>query len=80
MRRLIDELGDSRVDIIKMDIEGAEQRTLTSLLADGVLPSALCVEFDQPQPLRRVVAAVRKLQAVGYTLNKIEARNYTFTR
>ena len=44
-----------------------------------MLPSALCVEFDQPQPLRRV-AAVRKLQAVGYTLNKIEAWNYTFTR
>lgn len=77
---LMRELGDARVDIIKMDIEGAEHRTLASLLADGPLPSVLCVEFDQPQPVRQVVSAVRRLQSVGYALNKIEVWNYTFTR
>jgi FkbM family methyltransferase len=80
VRQLMAELGDSHVDLVKMDIEGAEQRTIASLLDDGPLPPVLCVEFDQPQPLRAIVATVRRLQAAGYTLNKIEVWNYTFTR
>jgi FkbM family methyltransferase len=74
------ELGDERVDIVKMDIEGAEYRTLDSLLQHGPLPGVLCIEFDQPQPVRKVLAAVRRVQRAGYTLNRIEAWNYTFTR
>jgi FkbM family methyltransferase len=78
--QLMAELGDEHVDIVKLDIEGAEYRTLGSLLAHGPLPSVLCVEFDQPAPVRRTIAAVRDLQRAGYTLNKIDAWNYTFTR
>lgn len=78
--QLMSELGDDRVDIIKMDIEGAEYRVLNSLLADGPTPRVLCVEFDQPAPVRGIVAAVRELQRAGYTLVKIDVWNYTFTR
>jgi hypothetical protein len=74
------ELGDERVDLIKMDVEGAEYRVLDSLLASGPLPAVLCVEFDQPAAVRKTVGAVRRLQRAGYTLNHIEVWNYTFTR
>lgn len=77
---LMQELGDDHVDIVKMDIEGAEVPTLGSLVERGPLPTVLCVEFDQPQPLRHVVGAVRKLQRAGFALNKIDHWNYTFTR
>ena len=77
---LMSELGDTRVDLIKMDIEGAEYEVIDSLLRDGPLPRTLCVEFDQPQPLRRTFKAVARLRAAGYDLVKVDRWNYTFTR
>ncbi len=72
-------LGDDHVDLIKMDIEGAEYRVIDSLLTVGPRPDVLCVEFDQPQPAGRTISAIRKLQAEGYALNRIEGWNFTFT-
>ena len=80
VHKLTAQLGDDHVDIIKMDIEGAEYRVLSSLLASGPLPPVLCVEFDQPQPLRNTIRAVRAVQRAGYTLARIDMWNYTFTR
>jgi FkbM family methyltransferase len=79
VRNLMDRLGDEHVDLVKMDIEGAEARVINCLVEEGPRPSALCVEFDQPQPARAVLATVRALQGVGYVLNRIENWNYTFT-
>jgi FkbM family methyltransferase len=76
---LADRLCDDTVDLIKMDIEGAEYRVINSLLRDGPLPKVLCVEFDQPQPPRRIVKAVRDLRDAGFELNMIEKWNYTFS-
>ena len=41
-------LGHDQIDLIKMDIEGAEQLVIPSLIADGIRPTVLCVEYDQP--------------------------------
>ena len=72
--------GDPRVDMLKIDIEGAELVVLDSLLADGPTPSTICVEFDQPQPIRGVIRTSRKLRDAGYALVKIDRWNYTFVR
>lgn len=80
VRQLMTELGDERVDIIKMDIEGAEYVVIDQLAREGPLPRALCVEFDQPQPLRRTMSAVETLRRAGYELAHIEFFDYTFVR
>lgn len=77
---LMADLGDDHVDLIKMDIEGAELRVIPALIEHGPLPGALCVEFDQPQPMHSLVAAVRALDGAGFDLNHIERWNFTFTR
>lgn len=77
---LMRDLGDDHVDLIKMDIEGAEYAVIDSLLERGPQPIALCVEFDQPEPIVRTIRAVRKLREAGYALVKIERWNYTFVR
>jgi hypothetical protein len=77
---LMRELGDKSIDLIKMDIEGAEYRVIDSLLEHGALPLVLCVEFDQPQPLRRTIRAIRKLGDHGYALQRIDGWNYMFRR
>jgi FkbM family methyltransferase len=78
--QLMAEVGDDHIDILKLDIEGAEHRVMQSLLDRGPLPGVLCVEFDQPQPLRQVADRVRVLRGRGYRLVKVEQWNYTFVR
>ena len=74
MRRL----GHDRIDILKMDVEGAEGRVLDSMLSAGIRPTVLCVEFDQPEAPWRTRRRVRSLLAAGYVLVMVEHWNYTF--
>ena len=74
------ETGHDRIDILKLDIEGAEYEVLDALLADRLRPPVLCVEFDQPMPLRRTLRMTRRLVAAGYRVAKIDRFNVTFLR
>jgi FkbM family methyltransferase len=74
------ELGDAQVDLIKMDIEGAEMAVIPDLLSSGPLPRVLCTEFDKVRPLRDVVSLVRRLKQAGLQPVRSEGRNVTFVR
>jgi FkbM family methyltransferase len=75
------ELGHTRIDFLKIDIEGAEYEVLDSLIEDGVDSiRVLCVEFDQPAPITRVFRQTQKIRAWGYDLVKIDNCNLTFVR
>lgn len=43
---LLEEKGITEIDILKLDIEGAEMQVLETMLEDGIRPKILCVEFD----------------------------------
>ena len=60
------EAGHDRLDILKLDIEGAEYEVLDRLITDRLRPAVLCVEFDQPMPLHRTLGMTRRLVASGY--------------
>jgi len=77
VRKLMDDLGDKDIDVLKLDIEGAAPRVIESFIADAVRPAVVCVEFDQPVPLRTVLRSIRLLQQSGYRLVHIELWNYT---
>ena len=38
--------GHEKIDLLKLDIEGAEVAVLTQMLDDEIYPTYLCVEFD----------------------------------
>jgi FkbM family methyltransferase len=80
VRSIAHRLGDDNVALIKMDIEGAEYRVLESLLREGPRPEVLCIEFDQPAPVRRTMAAVHSLQRAGFDLLRWDGFNATFGR
>jgi len=74
------ELGDAELDIVKMDIEGAEMVVLPDFLSSGPLPRVLCVEFDAVRPLRNVISLFRQVRRAGLQPVRSEGRNVTFVR
>lgn len=77
---LMRKLGHQRVDLLKMDIEGAEGPVLDRMLAEGTLPRVLSVEFDTPQSPWALRRRLRRLEHAGYVIRHAEARNYTLAR
>jgi FkbM family methyltransferase len=80
LRSIMRDIGDDHVDILKIDIEGAEYTVIDELLSSGPQPQVLLVEFDQPQPVKRTIRAVNQLLDAGYSLAKIDWFNYTFVK
>lgn len=76
--RLVESIGSPPVAVLKLDVEGAEHRVIRSMLADGVLPRTVCIEFDDRRTAR-ILSTTRRLRAAGYTLLQIENYNYIFT-
>ena len=73
------------MEILKLDIEGAEIEVLEEILADGVRPRQLLAEFDQLQKptaahQARVRRTLRLLSESGYRLMRREQFNYSFGR
>jgi FkbM family methyltransferase len=75
---IMTELGHDRLDLLKLDIEGAEYAVLASLRVAGLTPRILCVEFDQPVGIRTVLRAIRDLERRGYDLLCQDQWNFTF--
>lgn len=72
--------GHKRLDLLKMDIEGAQHEVLDFMHSREIYPTVLCVEFDQPEPLGRTLGALRRLRRSGYTVAKLEGFNVTLVR
>ena len=74
------------IDILKLDIEGAEYPVLKDLIDSGFRPRVLCVEFDEIRnPLKsgymeRILDAMHMLQDAGYKFRHIEDSNTLFLR
>lgn len=81
------ELGHQKLDILKLDVEGAEYEVIDSILEDRIDVDLLFVEYDEFHSKRyegyreRIRASVKKLQAHGYQLVAVKPKcNYTFVK
>ena len=75
---LMQELGHQRLDLLKLNIEGAQYPVIDSIISQRVPVKVLCVAIDQPTSPFRVYGTVRKLQRYGFDLVHIEGWTYTF--
>lgn len=78
-------LGHDRIDVLKMDIEGAEYEVLDGLLESPVLPSQLLVEFHHrfvDNGLERTYDIINRLRDAGYRIFAISeiGREVSFLR
>jgi FkbM family methyltransferase len=76
--------GHDRIDLLKLDVEGAEYEILRAMQRDGVRPRVLAVEFDEGnQPLdgdapSRIAEWVDKVIDDGYALIARDGWNFVF--
>jgi FkbM family methyltransferase len=77
---LMRELGHERIDLLKIDIEGAEHRVIRSMIPAGIRPTVLCMEIDQPVKPWTLWRTVRRIRSAGYTLVAVDSWNLTFLR
>lgn len=84
---LMRERGHTRLDLLKLDIEGAEYAVLDSVLDDALDVGILCVEFDEvqhrltPSILRRIARSLDRLLAHGYQIVAADdVCNYTLVK
>lgn len=82
---LMSRLDHARLDLLKLDIEGAACDVIDTMLEDGVRCEILCVEFDEllhpsPDRIRRVRRTLDSLDRSGYEMFWVEAANFTFRR
>ena len=77
VKDLLASLDDPQVAVLKLDIEGAEHAVIESMIADGIRPHCLCVEFDD-HTIAKVLRSNRRLRRHGYELWQIEGLNYIF--
>ncbi|NTV26719.1 MAG: FkbM family methyltransferase [Chlorobiaceae bacterium] len=79
---IMSELGICNIDILKMDIEGAEYEVIDDLMSSGIRPYQVLVEFHhrfRSVPIEKTKAALRKLHAAGYRLFYISGKYWEFS-
>lgn len=85
LREVLRENGHSRLALLKLDIEGAENTVIRTILEDGIAIDLLLIEFDElgfptPERLARIRESIGLLLQAGYRLFNISRSNFTFVR
>jgi len=78
---IMKELGHSRIDILKMDVEGAEYCIIEDMDKSHIYPEQILVEFHHKFPnvgVGKTKEAIRKLRRMGYALFYISATRRDF--
>ena len=74
---------DVKIDLLKMDIEGAECNVLEHMLDNEIYPTYLLIEFDlilkSKDPTGETKKIIERLMRTGYTLLKDDNWNMTFS-
>ena len=82
LKTIIKELGHEKVDILKMDIEGAEFEVIHDITCDGIEFNQLCIEvhdrfFENGD--KRLKDLMKELHGRGYVLASADSKLQEFT-
>ena len=77
---LMKRLGHDRIDLLKLNIEGAEYEVLECMIERDPGVRVLCVAFDQPMPIWRTHRMICQLAGARFVLCAIDGWKMTFVR
>jgi len=69
LKTIMVELGHKNIDLLKMDIEGAEYEVIDDFIAGGIKPKQILIEFHhrfKTVGVDKTIKAVNKLREYGY--------------
>jgi FkbM family methyltransferase len=76
------ELGHHHLDLLKIDVEGAEFEAIPEMLTSGVRPDQLMLELHYHYPTRSFkegLALIRTIEGAGYRCSHISQRGLEFS-
>lgn len=76
------ELGTNRIDVLKMDIEGAEYEVIDDLAQTDIRPGQILIEFHHRFPgvgAKKTRAAIDTIRSMGYLLYAVSETNEEFS-
>ena len=82
LQTLMKDLGHDRLDLLKMDVEGAEYEVIDDLLAQGLRPRQLLVEFHHGAhgiSLAKTESALKQLREAGYAIFDAQPSGHEFS-
>jgi FkbM family methyltransferase len=77
---LTTELGHERIDLLKLDIEGAEYEVLDAALREDVEFRVLCVEFHKTPSIEPMIDMTSRLETAGFEAVALSGFDVTFVR
>lgn len=79
---IMSELGHQNIDLLKIDIEGAEYDVLDQILQENLRVTVLCVEFHENRNALQIRkdSTITKILEAGYHLIKVKQHDYTFVK
>jgi FkbM family methyltransferase len=87
LSHIMKDLGHENIDLLKIDIEGAEYKVIESVIEDDIDVKIICVEYDERlNPLdnkykERIRNSINSLIEAGYSLVCAQGNgNYTFMK
>jgi FkbM family methyltransferase len=80
LRSIMVELGHNRVDLLKVDIEGAEYDVVTPELMVDAGVRVLAIDVHPNVPARRAILFLRGFLAAGYVVVAREETDFTLVR
>ena len=84
IKNIMNKYNHSKIDLLKLDIEGSEIDVLNQMLDDQIYPTYLCIEFDlllkNKDPNQSTEKLVKRLQEFNYNILENKNLNITFER
>jgi len=78
LKSIMEEQSHSVINLLKMDIEGAEHDVTRSVLAGSIKPEILLLEYDQPCTKEKMAGTTEFIINNGYSLVKVDGNNFVF--
>lgn len=86
LKSVLEKLGHTHIDLLKLDVEGAEYQILNSIIEHNISIDTICIEFDETAAnhldghyLMRIKNCLEQLRNAGYEIiaKEPDCRNYT---
>lgn len=82
IKDIMNNYGHDHIDLLKLDIEGAEVKVINNMLDEKIYPKYLCIEFDlylkKKDQENDTSKVMKRLESLGYNMLKNDNMNVTY--